>query len=98
MGITPLPRSVKFRNYIGEVIDEVWVQEDYEDTDYRFFIQQIRWSDGSESIRFAYYTKPHESSDDAWNYANRPPNIESDSLRELIRRARNRPWFRNVVE
>jgi len=96
MGISPLPRRVHFGNYIGEVIDEVWVQEDYEVTDYRFFMQQIRWSDGSESIRFAYYSKPHERDDDAWNYSNRPPNMKPSTLGELLRGAGSRRWFRGL--
>jgi len=94
MGISPLPRRVKFDDYRGNVIDEVWVQEDYPNGDFRFFIQQIRWDNGSESIRFAYYTKPHGSGDSQWNFANRAPNIEAESLRELLRRARGRSWFR----
>ena len=98
MGISPLPRRVQFGDYIGEVLDEVWVQEDFEDTDYRFFIQQIRWFDGSETIRFAYYTRPHGSNENAWNYANRPPNIGENSLRRLLQLARDRPWFRGIIE
>lgn len=98
MGISPLPRRVEFGDYVGQVIDEVRCQEDFEDTDCLFLIQQIRWSDGSETIRFAYYTKPHGSSEDKWNYANRPPNIGPDCLKELIRRARERPWFRGIIE
>ena len=98
MGISPLPRPVKYGNYTGEVVDEVSYQRDYENTDCLFLVQHIRWSDGSESIRFAYYTKPHGSSEDEWGYANRSPDMEPDVLRELIRRARNRPWFREIIE
>jgi hypothetical protein len=95
MGISPLPRPAKFGDYIGEVIDEVWVQEDYPSGDYRFFIQRIHWQDGSDSIRFAYYMKPHGNDDSEWHFVNRAPNIEPEHLRELIRRARQNDWFRH---
>lgn len=98
MGISPLPRRAQYGNYVGQVIDEVSCRRDYENTDCLFLIQHIRWSDGSESIRFAYYTKPHRSSEDKWGYANRSPDMEPDVLRELINRARNRPWFRELIE
>lgn len=98
MGISPLPRRAKYGNYIGQVIDEVKYQRDYEISDCLLLIQRIKWRDGSESIRFAYYTKPHGSSEDEWNYANRAPDMQPEVLRELIGRARNKPWFREVVE
>jgi len=93
MGISPLPRRVKFKGYRGHVIDEVWIQEDFDDLDYRFFIQQIRWDDGEESIRIAYYTRPHGTDDTQWGFANRAPNIYPENLRELIRRAMQRNLF-----
>jgi hypothetical protein len=98
MGISPLPRKVTFGQYVGEVIDEVRCERDFEDSDCMFLIQQIRWQDGSESIRFAYYTRPHGGDESQWNYANRPPNMESEVLEELINEARARPWFRTILE
>lgn len=97
MGISPLPRRAKYGNYVGQVIDEVRYQRDFSDHDCLFLIQHIKWRDGSETIRFAYYTKPHGASEDEWNYANRAPDMEPEVLRELIRRARTRLWFRGVI-
>ena len=97
MGISPLPRRVEMGEFVGRVTDEVSIQRDFENTDCLFLIQLVRWNDDSETIRFAYYTKPHGSDESQWNYANRPPNIEPDVLRELISRARRRPWFSSVL-
>lgn len=98
MGVLPLPRRVRYGDYVGKVIDEVSCQIDYENGDCLFLIQHIRWSDGSKSIRFTYYTKPHGAGEDEWAYANRAPDMEPSVLRELIRRARDKPWFREVIE
>lgn len=97
MGISPLPRKVKFGMLVGEVIDEVSCQRDFESVDCLFLIQQIRWSDDYDTIRFAYYTKPHGSSEEEWGYANRPPNMEPGALKELIRKAKGKSWFKHIL-
>lgn len=98
MGISPLPRKVKYGNYTGKVIDEVRSQRDHEINDAVFMIQLIQWPDEEKTIRFAYYTKPHGTSDDEYGYANRAPDMYPDVLRELIKKARTKPWFREVLE
>jgi len=98
MGLSPLPRKVRFGSHIGEIIDEVSCRRDFTRKDCLFLIQNVRWSDGSETVRFAYYTKPHGTSEGEWGYANRPPNMEPKVLRELIKKARAKPWFREAVE
>jgi hypothetical protein len=94
MGISPLPRKAKFGDHIGKVMDEVSIRDDSRSNDYRFFIQQIHWKDGTESIRFAYYKKPHGSGESSWRFARSAPSLELKPLRKLIRKARQKSWFR----
>jgi hypothetical protein len=94
MGISPLPRHVEFGGYVGQVIDEVWAQEIYPSGDHKFFMQRIHWQDGTDSVRFTGYIKPHGSNDSEWRFVRTAPNIEPESLRELMRKARQNDWFR----
>jgi hypothetical protein len=94
MGISPLPRKAKFGDHVGKVIDEVGIRDNSESADFLFLIQQICWKDGTESIRFAYYKKPRGSSKSSWRFANRAPSLELKPLKELMKEARRRDWFR----
>jgi len=104
MGIAPLPRPVnyKLREVIfrGTILDEVEVFEEAPEVnlDYLSLIQHVEWEDGTHGIRFCYYFKPHEASDDAWRFANRPLTISVDALKELMKKALNKRWFRELIE
>jgi len=96
MGISPLPRRVKMGEYLGEVTHEVMVEREYQDGDFAFLIQRINWGD-SETIRFAYYKKPHGTDNSKYFFVNRAPSIDPDAVKELIERARREPWFGSLV-
>lgn len=99
MTISDLPRKVKMENAKGRVIDQVSVLREFKEEGYDncFQIQQIIWQDGSESIRFAYYKKPHGSDKSEWMFTNRPPNIEHNTLQELFIKAKKKNWFKNIL-
>jgi hypothetical protein len=99
MGISPLPRRVEMGEYVGEVIDEVMVERAYQDGDFAFLIQRIRWGsgDGSETIRFAYYQKTHGTNENQYFFVNRSPSIDPDAVAELIKKAKKKPWFSSLI-
>ncbi len=83
----------------GNVIDQVSILREFKEKGYDncFQIQQIKWQDGTESIRFAYYKKLHGSDESRWRFTNRPPNIEHDILQELLKKAKKKDWFKNLL-
>ena len=99
MGISPLPRRTEMGGYVGEVIDEVMVEREYQDGDFAFLIQKIKWGTNgdSETIRFAYYKKPHGTDESQYGYANRAPSLDPDALKELIKKAKRKPWFSSLI-
>jgi hypothetical protein len=102
MGISPLPRPVRYKErgvvYTGNVIDEVQLLEETEDMDYLDLIQLIRWDDGHYGIRFCYYIKPHGTSDDEWLFANRPLSLSKKALSDLFKKAKVKRWFKKILE
>ncbi len=49
----PVPRAVQMHWGTGEIIEEAWGEGQYHEP----ALQLIRWPDGSESIRFCYYSQ-----------------------------------------
>lgn len=90
----------------GKILDEVWANPEVRSRpphpqtcethcwgDYAFCSQLIEWSDGTRSIRLAYYRR--RCGEDAWEYAsqmtvNAPPEIIRALCEQTLAKA---DWF-----
>jgi hypothetical protein len=90
----------------GEIVDEVWVDAEINKSppherpcdehcwgDYSFCSQLIKWSDGTHTIRLAYYRR--RCGEDAWEYAsqmtvNSAPETIHSLLTQTLAKGR---WF-----
>lgn len=94
----------------GAIVDEVWADPDANDSlapksggpddwgDYSFCSQLIRWTDGSHSIRLAYYRR--RAGEDHWEYASQMTvNADPSTVRTLLQRTlARRKWFSGAPE
>jgi hypothetical protein len=90
----------------GTIIDEVWADPDLNDApphkdcdgqcwgDYSFCSQLIRWDDGTEVIRLAYYRR--RCGEDFWEFAAQmTPTAEPEIIKVWFNRTLAKDaWFR----
>ena len=80
----------------GEIVDEVWVDAEINKSspherpcdehcwgDYSFCSQLIKWSDGTHTVRLAYYRR--RCGEDAWEYASQSTvNHDRETIHSLL--------------
>jgi hypothetical protein len=89
----------------GTIIDEVWAYPEVNDAsarasegahdwgDYSFCSQLIRWDDGADSIRLAYYRR--RAGEDHWEFASQMTvNSDPPTIKVLLERTlAKQKWF-----
>ena len=100
MGISPLPRKVEWTErdgktkFKGKVVDEVYVDEEFDWGDYRKMIQLIETENGEKIIRFAYYIKNHGAPEKEFAFGSQNTLVlKQENARKLFEEARKKGFF-----
>ncbi len=85
-----MPRPVQMHWGVGEIVEEAWGAGRYHEP----ALQLIRWPDGTESIRFCYYSQGR--------FQRSPLMLSKDDVR-ILRPAlkscrRLRHWLKSMAE
>jgi len=98
MSSISLPRPFQYKRWglKGEVIDQVEYLELFPTMDFLNVIQLIKLKDGTEMIRFGYYTRPHGSKE-KWRYGSQMTlTMEKNTLKKMFKKALNKKWFKDL--
>lgn len=78
------------------VIDQVRCLERTPDREYMRVFELVKWKDGTEDVRFGYYSREKGEGPNDWEKRSLHTNMEARSLVTLLKRAKKRRKFRHL--